>query len=106
MSILAQPPTTVITPAQRIAAEIRADAYREFNRLKAVHRTGLEKFWKNEKASPQEIAAALGTDAVEVFTLHGTIANILRQVHPSVEIPTVADYGSYTANQDGSITIE
>ena len=105
MSILDKPTTSAVTPAQLEAAKIRADAFENFQRLVAAYEYGLKQFWANDNATPQEIAAALGTDAGEVFQLHGTLADVIRTVKPDANISSASDYGTFTANADGSITV-
>jgi len=105
MSILDQPTSTAVTPAQREAAKIRADAFENFSRLVAAYEYGLKQFWDNPNATPAEIAAALGTDAAEVFQLHGTLATVIRQVKPNADISSASDYGTYTVNADGTVTV-
>lgn len=105
MSILNDTPPASLPAAVRIANELRRDARLNYQRLVAEHETGLRKFWANPAATPAEIAAALGTDAVEIFTLHGTLGAVIRQVKPDQQLCRAADFGEYDLKPDGSIEI-
>lgn len=105
MSILNRPPVTPVPPAVRIANELRRDAKLNFDRLVATHEAGLQKFWNNPAATPAQIAEALGADAAEVFTLHGTLAAVIRQVKPDQPLSRAADFGEYELQPDGTLEI-
>ena len=62
-------------------------------------------FWTNSEATPQEIADELGTDAKEVFELHGKLGTLLSEIDPSAIASGLAVVGSFTYNEDGTITI-
>lgn len=99
MSILNQ------TPAERIAARMIEDAGTDYRSLKAKYERGFELFWRHPDATPQEIAAALGTAGLEVFQFHSAIRTAILAVNPSEVLPSVVEYGTFTADTDGSLTI-
>lgn len=99
------PPAVGLPPAVRIANELRRDAKVNFDRMVATHEAGLRKFWANPAATPAQIAEALGTDAAEVFALHGTLAAVIRQVKPNQALSRVDDFGEYELQPDGTLEI-
>lgn len=66
---------------------------------------GSELFWNNDQATPQEIANELGTDAKEVFELHGKLGTLLSEINPQAIASGLSVVGSFTYNADGTITI-
>lgn len=62
--------------------------------------------WHNERATPAEMAAALGTNAAACFAAHATTVAFILAADASLLAP--ADYTppmDYTLNQDGTLTI-
>ena len=62
--------------------------------------------WRNEAATPAEIAAALGTNAAAVFARHAATVQYLLTQSPGVLAPE--DYTPpipYRLETDGSLTI-
>ena len=63
-------------------------------------------FWSHpDGISPQEIADALGASAVEVFTLHAKLGQLLASVEESSVQPAAGVVGEFTYNDDGTVTI-
>jgi hypothetical protein len=94
-------------PAAIVAQQMANDAKSTFDLLMVKYTNGLNTLWRNKRASPQDICDALDTDAVELFTLHGSLGAVLNATAPAgVAVPSIADYGTYTANVDGTITID
>lgn len=105
MNILNTPPTLPVSEAQKIATKLKQDAYSNFQRLVSSYENGLYMFWRHPRATPQEIAEALGTSAVEVFTLHAITRQIILTAKPDQVLSSVDDFGTYQVNADGSLTI-
>lgn len=105
MSILDNPVVNEITPAIRQATQIKQSARMTFQGLIEVFNKGSKQFWKNPQASPSQIAAALGTDAVEVFELHAKLGSMLAQIRPDAIQEGLSVVGQFTCNQDGTVTI-
>lgn len=59
-------------------------------------------FWKSEE-SPQSIADALGTDAVQAFETFGSLQDTIMQLNPAWQKLTAPL--PFVKNEDGTITI-
>lgn len=105
MGVLDQPLQPQLTAAEQIAAEIKQNARQTFNALLQVYDNGAKFFWQNPHATPQDIAAALGTDAVEVFQLHGKIGALLASIKPDAVTAVLAVVGSFEYHENGTITV-
>lgn len=91
--------------ADLIAQQIKQQARATFHQLVQVFNSGAQTFWQNSAASPVEIAAALGTDAKEVFELHGKIGALLASVKPDSIAPGMSVVGPFQYNEDGTVVI-
>jgi hypothetical protein len=104
MSILNREPSRTITAAQ-VAENTLRQGKQAYDAMESAYEQGLQRFWKNPHATPQEISDALGTDAVEVFRLHGILGAAILAANPEATITDVATLGTFTPNEDGTITI-
>jgi hypothetical protein len=105
MSILDTPVVNELTPAQRQANQIKQQARTTFQSMVTAFNQGAKQFWRNPQASPSQIAAALGTDAVEVFQLHAKLGALIAEVRPEAIQEGAAMVGQFTYNADGTVTI-
>lgn len=105
MSILNPQPAPQVDPAARIAAQLKQQARNAFQQLVGVFNQSAQAFWTNPRAKPSEVAAALGTDAKEVFELHGKIGALLAEIKPEAIAEGLAAVGQFTYNQDGTVTV-
>ena len=87
------------------ATQIKASAVAAYTHLVNVFSTEARRFWQNPTATPAEIAAALGTDGVEVFRLHGAIGQLLASIDPAAIADAAAMVGQFTYGEDGRVTI-
>ena len=63
-------------------------------------------FWQNPQGlTPDEIAAALGTNAQEVFALHYKLGQLIGSVKPEAIAEGFSLVGEFTYNEDGSVTV-
>jgi hypothetical protein len=62
-------------------------------------------FWQHPRATPAEISAALGTDAKEIFELHGKVGALLASVKPESIASGAAVVGEFSYNSDGTVTV-
>jgi len=60
--------------------------------------------WHNRQASPIAVVAAMGTEAVKLFTLSAELAAVLAAAGANVPTSIPDDY-QYVADQDGSIVV-
>jgi len=106
MSVLNIDPGTPPNPADLIAEGFRQHARSIYQQLISSFNGGSKEFWRNTQGvSPEEIAAALGTDAVEIFQLHHKIGTLLAEINPAVIAEGLSVVGEFTYNEDGSLTI-
>lgn len=105
MSVL-NPPSVSPVPAGEVVAErLKQQARQTFQQLVMAFNQGARAFWKNNDATPYEICEALGTDAKEIFELHGKIGALLASVNPEAIAPGAALVGTFTYNNNGTVTI-
>lgn len=104
MGVLDNPQVPEVTTAQRVADQIKQQCRMTFQQLVQSFNQGANAFWKNPRAKPSEIAAALGTDAKEVFELHGKIGALLASVKPEAIAAGSAVVGEFTINANGTVT--
>lgn len=93
------------TPAVRTARQMVRNAKATYDGLVATFNQGAASFWANPRATPQEIAAALGTDAKEVFELHAKVGAFIASINPEAIAPGTAVVGQFSYNADGSVTV-
>jgi hypothetical protein len=105
MGVLDNQPAQTVQPAERAAKQIKQQAKMTYQQLLQVFNNGARQFWRNPQATPAEIAAALGTDAVEVFTLHGKIGVLLASIDPAAIADGASVVGEFTYNEDGTVTV-
>jgi len=105
MSVLDTPVVNEITPAQRQANQIKQNVRQTFQSLVVAFNNGARQFWRNPQATPSQIAAALGTDAVEVFQLHAKLGALLADVRPAAIQEGASVVGQFTYNADGTVTV-
>lgn len=94
-----------VAPAVRVANQLKQQARMTYQQLVQVFNQGAKQFWSNPRATPADIAAALGTDAKEVFELHGKIGALLASVKPEAIADGAAVVGEFTYNQDGTVVV-
>jgi len=87
------------------ATQIKAAAVATFQHLSNVFHTEARRFWQNPSATPSEIAAALGTDGVEVFRLHGAIGQLLAAIDPASIANAAALVGQFAYADDGTVNV-
>lgn len=96
---------TSADPAALAASDIKRSAVATYQHLVAVFITGARLFWRHPACTPAEIAAALGTDGVEVFRLHGMIGQILHSIDPASIAEAAALVGQFTYGEDGTVSV-
>ena len=88
-----------------VADQIRYKTRSTFKAIVDAFNDGANSFWNNSKASPSEIAEALGSDAKEIFELHAKLGALISSVKPSAITSGLSVVGQFTTNEDGSITV-
>jgi hypothetical protein len=70
-----------------------------------VFNRGSKMFWDNPNATPQQIVAALGPDAKQLFELHYKLGQLISTVNPADISEGSSVIGEFTMNEDGTVTI-
>lgn len=71
--------------------------------LKESTRNSFNNVWRNPEATPQEIFASFGTNAVKLFVVAGATIQFIKALDPEWEEP-VPPY-QYSINPDGTVTV-
>lgn len=90
---------------EMVSSRILRDVQMSFSQVLNMYARGVDQVWDNPRFTPAEIVTALGTDAVEVFTLHGALGNLLESVKPGCTATFAAKIGDFTPNADGTIVV-
>lgn len=107
MSILDRDPSRDQPPPAAQAAErlIRMTK-NTYDQMVMAFNEGANVFWSNRMgATPEEVAAALGADAKEVFYLHARLGELIGLVKPEAIAEGLSVVGNFTMNEDGTVTI-
>jgi hypothetical protein len=99
-----QVPQTVPVP-EKIANQIKAETKGAFRDMVNAFNNGAKLFWTNSRSTPQEIATALGSDAKEIFELHGKLGALIASIKPEAISEGSGVVGSFTINNDNTVTI-
>ena len=106
MSVLDNPNPLLLTVPELAANHLRQRTRQAFQNMAREFNDGAIMFWQNPKgASPQEIAAALGPDAKEIFELHWALGELLGKIRPDAISAGLAALGSFELNDDGTVTV-
>ena len=95
-----------LTPAEQVLLLMQQTDEEVLSFVAIKAREAFSSFWRNESATPAEIAAALGTNAAAVFARHAATVQYLLTQSPGVLAPE--DYTPpipYRLETDGSLTI-
>ena len=89
----------------QISNHIKNTTRLTFQSMVNAFNNGSQTFWNNPRATPSEIAIALGTDAKEVFELHYALGQLISNVKPEAITTGLSLIGQFTMNEDGTVTI-
>lgn len=98
-------PVQQIPQAEQVADRIKNETRSAFRLMVDIFNRGSQTFWNNPSASPADIASALGTDAKEIFELHGKLGALLASIKPESIALGSSIVGAFTTNEDGTVTI-
>jgi hypothetical protein len=104
MSILDNNQSSIDKSIQ-ISNHIKNSTKHTFQFMKDAFNNGSQTFWNNPRATPSEIAAALGNDAKEVFELHYALGQLVGNIKPEAISTGLSVIGQFTMNEDGTVTI-
>ena len=106
MSILDNGPGNIVPPATRVANQLVNMTVRTYQQMVDSFNRGSVMFWQNPQGlSPDEIAAALGPNAQEVFALHYKLGQLIGSVKPEAIAEGLSIIGEFTYNEDGSVNV-
>lgn len=106
MSILDNGPGNIVPPATRVANQLINMTVRSYQQMVETFNRGAIMFWQNPQGlTPDEIAAALGTNAQEVFQLHYKLGQLIGSVKPEAIAEGFSVVGEFTYNEDGSVNV-
>ena len=106
MSILDNGPGNIVPPATRVANQLVNMTVRTYQQMVDYFNRGSVMFWQNPQGlSPDEIAAALGPNAQEVFSLHYKLGELIGSVKPEAIAEGFSLVGEFNYNEDGSVTV-
>jgi len=90
---------------EEIAATLKLQAKNIYNNMVSTFNRGSKMFWNNPNATPEQISAALGSDAKELFELHYKLGQLISSVDPIAITPGTTVIGQFTMNEDGTVTV-
>jgi hypothetical protein len=92
-----------------IKAEVVSDAKAMLDTLDARHRMAFARVWNHPLLTPAEAVAALGTDAIAIFTGSSAIGEFLAAQYAiggaEYTPPAVPEWASLVPAQDGSMSV-
>lgn len=97
---------STIPPVQHELAKLDAINRGSLESFANAARVAFRTFWHNPNATPQEMAAGLGTNAAAAFQMHAETVAFILQRNPALLAPE--DYTPplpYTLLADGSLQI-
>ena len=100
-------PFSVAGPAADVAAanQIKQAGNLLFQSMVRTYIGNFRQVWNNPLVTPPQIVAAMGADAVKLFTLSAGLAQLLAAAG-ATDIPMTMPTGwSFAANPDGSATL-
>ena len=113
MTILNQNHSDPVIPAKRAATRVKRSTAQLGQTIIQSWEQGFDIIWNNPRATPAEVLAELGTDAVEAFDLSNATVSLMAAVLPArldddwARIQAkLADMPTTTHNEDGTVTID
>jgi len=94
------------SPAEVAAQKLIQITKHTYQEMVNAFNQGAEIFWNNSMgASSIEIADKLGTNAKEIFELHYKLGQLLSSIDNSTIVDASSLIGTFTMNEDGTVTI-
>ena len=99
-------PPNSLTPAQSAANQVVMLISQTFNTRVRNFRQAYATVWNNPAVTAMEVVAAMGNQAVRIFTASATEATLLNSYQPSLNLPTTIPAGyTFTGEVDGTATL-
>ena len=105
MSVLNQEITMEDPKSERAAKELLFSTKRTYEGMVMSFNRGSMNFWNLSPEDRQGVLDILGTNAREVFELHGKLGALLAEINPEKIQEGLAVVGAFTYNEDGTITL-
>jgi len=99
------PNTPQIAPETRAANQVIMSASQLAQMMVNSYTTAYNQVWKNPAATPDKIVAALGTNAVKLFTAADALATYLAAEGVTGLLVGIPAGWVYTPNTDGSAVV-
>jgi len=95
------------TAAELQVTALKANIYAHYRDAKTVYENELKNFWKSGfGATPQNVAAALGTNGATWVDSVMNIRAYILAMNPSATITAPTYYGTITVNPDDTVTVD
>lgn len=105
MSILDQDMNFEDPQSERVAKELLFTTKRTYEGMVMAFNRGSQSFWGQTPEDQQAVLNILGTNAREVFELHGKLGALLAEIDPEKIQEGLSVVGAFTYNEDGTITL-
>jgi hypothetical protein len=105
MSILDQEMSFEDPQSERVAKELLFTTKRTYEGMVMSFNRGSQAFWTQTPEDQQAVLNILGTNAREVFELHGKLGAFLAEIDPEKIQEGLSVVGTFTYNEDGTITL-
>jgi hypothetical protein len=94
-------------PAQpeQIAQALKTQAKSVYLNMVNTFNRGSKMFWNNPNATPEQLSAALGNDAKQLFELHYKLGQLISTIDATAISEGSSVVGQFTMNEDGTVTI-
>lgn len=105
MSILTKEVVFENSEAQNVCKNLLHSTKSTYSQMVVAFNRGSELFWNSSPEVQQQVLDLLGADAKEVFELHGKLGALLLEISPDDVEKGVSVVGSFTYNEDGTISL-
>ena len=105
MSILENGMSFQDPESKRVAKELIFTTKRTYNAMIQAFNGGSLSFWTQSPEDQQASLDVLGTNAREVFELHGKLGSLLAEIDPEKIQDGLSVVGAFTYNEDGTVTL-
>lgn len=106
MSVLNNNNIQQLPKSTMAANRLRMITKQTYDQMVQAFNQGVKVFWQNPNGvTPAQIASELGNDAKEIFELHHKLGQLIASVKPEDISESLTSIGSFTMNNDGTVTI-
>ena len=105
MSVLDQESSFRDPQSKMVAKELIFTTKRTYDAMIQAFNGGSLSFWTQSPEDQQASLDVLGTNAREVFELHGKLGALLAEIDPEKIQEGLSVVGAFTYNEDGTVTL-